>query len=151
MPDENVFRVTDAWVTGEDSVVQLELDFAGVSNGSEQREARPGEFAVVAAAMSQGKPVYFSRDLDAISTDPFFGSQPPDPQEFTEPVVVMDVDLVWGFKSRTGMLMLTLGNRSVAHFEVSDPSLLAGWVLTCETHPVVFDGSTLKSRRDLGI
>lgn len=147
MPTDNGVRVTEAWVE-DNEPLNLELDFVGVTEGAELIEARPGVFALVATIMAQGKPVYFSREKRVLSTDPFFASQAPDTQTFEEAFEVMDADPLWDFKNKTGILIVTLKNRSVAHVPFSDPAVLAGWVLTCDTHAVVFDGTSLKSRRN---
>jgi hypothetical protein len=143
------FRVTDVWVKSE-PLLTITLDFLGVTEGSEAKQVASNVFALVATMMAHGKPVYYSRDDDAMSTDPFFASHPADQQPFPQPLKVIDTDLLWKFGTNTGKLILTLQNRSVTYFDMNDPVALIGWAQTCKTHAVLFDGVKLNSRQDLG-
>jgi hypothetical protein len=149
MTMEAGMRVTDAWVTST-IPIRIELNFAGITAGSQPLDVEPNLFALIAAMMSFGRPVYYSPDRSILSTDPFFASNAPDTQEFTQALKVIDADLLWNFKENAGSLILTLQDKSLVHQAFDDPALLVGWALSCRAHSVVLDGEGLKSRQDAG-
>lgn len=149
MTTETGIRVTDAWVTST-TPLRIELNFAGITVGSQTLDVKPNAFALIATMMSFGRPVYYSPEKNILSTDPFFASNAPDTQDFEQALKVVDVDLLWNFKSNTGSLMLTLQDKSLAHQAFDNPALLLGWALSCGAHAVVLDRDGLKSRQDAG-
>lgn len=121
----NVYRVSNAWVVeAHESRFVLDLDFLGTSVGAKQVEATASEFALLSTIMAQGKPAYYSTDLRAISTDPFFGNSAKDAPPSTA-LLVTDADVVWSFAEKKGRLLLEMENRSFTSTEVNDAAALA--------------------------
>lgn len=144
-----VYRVTDAWV--KDTVgtgrLLLDLDFEGITDGSQEVEVDMGAFALIGVIMTLGKTVYYADGV--LSTDALFGERPPDALS-PRRLHVTDVDAQWNFQERAGRLKLTLENRSRAYLDSKDAALLAGWALTIRAHPVTWDGTSLSSDRQIG-
>jgi hypothetical protein len=146
------FKVSEAWV--EESVAPTQkltifLDFEGTDDGSSLPiKATGAVFALIAALMARGCPIYFSGDGNAISTEPTFGNQTYSPPEDSKWRPILHTDAVWRISDDSGTLTMILDNRSRMKIELDDAGQLAGWLLTAATHVVESDGSGLRSRRE---
>jgi hypothetical protein len=146
----SVFRITDVWSDQPAMAHQylVDLDFEGTA-GEERVSASSATFAVIAAIMAHGRPVYYSLTTKELSTDPFFGSHE-HADAVPRPLRVIDFDPLWNLQAATGKLILILENRARAHVAISDPGLFVAWTLLLQVQTVLFDGSMLKTERETG-
>lgn len=146
-------QVTNAWVTAPplDDSYDVYLDFRGTGGttaGGEPLRLSADAFAVVSTMLSLQKPVYYSKALNALSTDALFGAITNDHPG--EDSLVKDVELFWSIEEQRGALFLELATRSFVRFDVGSAGDLIAWALSVYTVEVIFDGSTLVMKQDLG-
>lgn len=150
MDFSEAYRVTDAWAEKNESGdgYWLDLDLAGVLDGSRLKLVDGATFSLAAAMLAVG-PAYI-QGSSVLSSDPYFGSKYAAEEEVNPPLEVIEMDAVWDFDKQRGGLLLTLENHSLTYLQLDDPGAVGGWLLTARAHTVLFDGTNLKSRREDG-
>lgn len=147
----STFKVTDAWARGPvPGGRTVTLDFEGTQDGSQDIQADGSTFALIATLMSRGCPIYYSTNLDAISTEPSFADQSYGTADMQDRDVI-DTDVFWSFRENKGALTVILANRERYMIEIGDPGELAAWMLTAWTHTVLFNAQDLKSKQESSV
>lgn len=123
----------------------MDLQGFGILGEIVPEENRSTAFAIAAAMLSKGVPVYYSYKLRAISTDPTFGMTPSLAPNFakTGPLRVVAIDGIWMFSTSVGHLVITLEDGPLAQIDVDDPSAFIGWLHMSDLDMLTLNERTL--------
>jgi hypothetical protein len=124
------------------------LDPHGVGISGEIKPPNPEMvFAIATSMFATGRSVYYSYDLDAISTDATFGNTPSTEPDFREKLYVINIDGVWMLGPPSGKLVMTLSDGTIVTKDVKESNVFIGWLNMLDVGDVRFDGETLFTER----